>query len=509
LTYCTNSLEQLCQEKSLAESEAFSRSGYTGHHQRLLDHFQVVGRDLNLAVFFGDISGDLDGVVHVRDQLGVVIRGETASDPVHLAVCRQEGHRFAALRAIDRALVHLSGLLVIAFLTHFFQGASFVNDLAFHRHRLRPGRRGQHGDECRGRDGSKELSHWKSSGTNYTPRTMRQIVISRYGAPDVLVAHEGPSRPPAAGEVRIAVRAAGVNFADVLARVGLYPDAPKLPLVVGYEVAGTVDAVGAGVTRLAVGDRVVALTRFGGYATEVVVQEAFVFPFPADLSDAEAAALPVNYLTALIALYRMANVVAEETVLIHGAGGGVGIAAIQLARLRRATVIGTASASKHAALRSFGVEHLVDYRTTDVAREVRRITGHRGVDVVLDPVGGRSFTTSYGLLAPLGRLVMFGVSSISRGERRNWLHAARAMMQMPRFKPLSLINHNRGIFGLNLAHLWDERGQLAAAMQFLLEEVGANRLAPVIAKTFPLERASDAHRYMQGRGNIGKIVLTV
>ena len=338
---------------------------------------------------------------------------------------------------------------------------------------------------------------------------MRQIVFSRYGAPEVLVPQEVPTPAPAAGEVRIAVRAAGVNFADVLARVGLYPDAPRLPLVVGYEVSGTIDVVGPGVTRFAAGDRVVALTRFGGYASDVIADQAYVFPFHADLSDAEAAALPVNYLTGLIALYRMANVGAGETVLIHGAGGGVGIAAIQLARSRGATVIGTASSSKHAALHSFGVEHLVDYRTSDVAREVRRITNNRGVDVVLDPIGGASFTTSYRLLAPLGRLVMFGVSAISRGERRNWLHAARAILQMPRFKPLSLINHNRGIFGLNLLHLWDERSQLAAAMQFLLEEVGARRLSPVIAKTFPLERASDAHRYMQRRGNVGKIVLTV
>jgi len=338
---------------------------------------------------------------------------------------------------------------------------------------------------------------------------MRQILISRYGAPEVMVPQDAPSPAPAAGEVRIAVRAAGVNFADVLARVGLYPDAPKPPLVVGYEVAGTVDAIGAHVTRFAVGDRVLALTRFGGYASEAVVQQAYVFPFHGDLSDAEAAALPVNYLTALLALYKMANVAAGETVLIHGAGGGVGIAAIQLARLRRATIIGTASASKHHALRSLGVDHLIDYRTTNVEQEVRRICGDRGVDVVLDSLGGRSFATSYRMLAPLGRLVMFGVSSISRGERRNWLHAARAMLQMPRFKPLSLINHNRAVFGLNLAHLWDERGQLAAAMQFLLEEVGTKRLMPVIARTFPLERAGDAHRFMQGRGNIGKIVLTV
>jgi NADPH:quinone reductase-like Zn-dependent oxidoreductase len=338
---------------------------------------------------------------------------------------------------------------------------------------------------------------------------MRQIIFSRYGPPEVLAAREVAAPSPSDGEIRIAVHAAGVNFADVLARVGLYPDAPKPPLVVGYEVAGVVDVVGPGVTRVIPGERVVALTRFGGYATGVVVPEAFVFPLPSILSDTEGAALPVNYLTALIALYRMANLSAGETVLIHGAGGGVGIAAVQLARLRRAVIIGTASAAKHPALQTFGVDHLIDYRTADVTQEVRRITGSRGVDVVLDPLGGKSFNTSYRLLAPLGRMVMYGVSSISRGERRNWWHAARAVMQMSSFKPLSLINRNRGIFGLNLLHLWNEREQLATAMQFLLAEVSANRLRPVVAKTFPLERAADAHRYMQERANVGKIVLTV
>jgi NADPH:quinone reductase-like Zn-dependent oxidoreductase len=338
---------------------------------------------------------------------------------------------------------------------------------------------------------------------------MRQIAINRYGAPDVLTVREVPTPAPGAGEVRIAVRAAGVNFADILARIGLYPDAPKPPLVVGYEVAGIVEALGPGVSRVLEGDRVVALTRFGGYSTHVVVPAAFVFHLPEGLSDAEGAALPVNYLTALIALYRLANVAAGETVLIHGAGGGVGVAATQLARLRRATIIGTASASKHDALRAFGVDHAIDYRTSDVGRDVRRLTNDRGVDVVLDPLGGKSFDTSYRLLAPLGRLIMYGVSSVAQGERRSWWRAARAIMQMRAFKPMSLMNHNRGVFGLNLAHLWEERGHLAAAMQILLQEAAAGRLQPVVAKTFPLERAPDAHRYMQARSNIGKVVLTM
>jgi NADPH:quinone reductase-like Zn-dependent oxidoreductase len=336
---------------------------------------------------------------------------------------------------------------------------------------------------------------------------MRQVVIRRYGAPDVLELREAPNPAPGEGEIRIAVAAAGVNFADVMARLGLYPDAPKLPLVVGYEVTGIVDAVGRGVTRVREGDRVIALTRFGGYATSVVVPAAFAFAAGAALSDAEAAALPVNYLTALVALYRIANVTAGETVLIHGAGGGVGIAAIQLARLRRAVLIGTASIAKHDALRTFGVDHVIDRRAGDLTAQVRRITNNRGVDVILDPIGGKSFKTSYRLLAPLGRLVLYGVSAIAPGERRSWWRAARAVVQMPTFKPISLMSHNRGVFGLNVAHLWNERRQLESGMQLLLLELEAGRLQPIVSRTFPLERAADAHRFVQSRANVGKVVL--
>lgn len=338
---------------------------------------------------------------------------------------------------------------------------------------------------------------------------MRQAVFIRHGSPDVFHIREAPDPSPGPGEVRIRVRAAGINFADVLARLGLYPDAPKPPLVVGYEVAGQVDAVGSDVIGFAEGDRVVALTRFGGYSDLVVVPSPQAFHFPADLSDAEAAAIPVTYLTAALALYRMAALAPGETALIHNAGGGVGIAATQLARLRRATVIGTASAFKHAALRSFGVEHLIDYTSANVPEEVRKITRGRGVDVILDPIGGSSFTASYRMLAPLGRLVIFGLSAAATGERRNLWKAFRAWKSTSRFDPLSLINRNRGVFGLNVGHLWEERAQLAPLMDMLLAELRAGRLRPVVAKTFPLERVADAHRFIQGRQNVGKVVLTV
>jgi NADPH:quinone reductase-like Zn-dependent oxidoreductase len=252
---------------------------------------------------------------------------------------------------------------------------------------------------------------------------------------------------------------------------------------------------------------VVALTRFGGYADVVTVPVGQVWRFPDRLSDAEAAAVPVTYLTAALALYKMAAVSAGETVLIHNAGGGVGIAATQLARLRRATVVGTASAAKHDALRSFGVDHTIDYRHANVEHEVKRITRGRGADVILDPIGGGSFGASYRMLAPLGRLVMLGLSSMS-GERRSAWRVFRQWWAMKPFDALSLINRNRGVFGLHLGHLWDERAKLQPLMDMLMTELAAGRLVPIVARTFPLDQAGDAHRFIQSRANIGKVILT-
>ncbi len=304
------------------------------------------------------------------------------------------------------------------------------------------------------------------------------------------------------------MKAAGVNFADVLARVGLYSDAPAPPLVVGYEVSGYVDAIGPGPTRHELGRHVLALTRFGGYADHVIVPADLVWVVPPNLSHNEAAAIPVDYLTAVVALYRMANLEANETVLVHGAGGGAGIAALQLSRLRRSTVVGTASSFKHSALRSLGIDHVIDYRSADVEGEVARITGGWGVDVVLDPIGGDHLARSYRMLAPLGRLVAYGAQDILDGLHRNDERVRSSLSQMPRFDPLDLMSSNKGVFGLNLGHLWKERRYLASAMEALLTDFAGGRLKPVIAKTFPLACAADAHTFLQDRANIGKVVLT-
>jgi NADPH:quinone reductase-like Zn-dependent oxidoreductase len=336
---------------------------------------------------------------------------------------------------------------------------------------------------------------------------MRQVWIPRIGPPEVLTVREAPDPQPGPGQVRVAVRASGVNFADVMARLGLYPDAPKLPAVVGYEVAGTVDAMGPGVTAPGLGARVVAMVRFGGYSDRVVTPAGQCLPFPESLSFEKAAAIPVNTLTAWVMLVHRGAVGAGEWVLIHAGAGGVGLSALQICKWRGARVIATASPSKHQRLLAMGAEHCIDYTRLDFEEEVKRITGGRGVDLVLDSVAGRSFAKSYRCLAPLGRMFMFGVSSLAPGKKRNLFAAVRGLLSMPTFKPVPLMNDNRGVFGINMGHLWQEAELLQGMLQKILSLVGDGTFDPVVDRTFPFSEAAQAHHYLQGRKNFGKVVL--
>jgi NADPH:quinone reductase-like Zn-dependent oxidoreductase len=226
---------------------------------------------------------------------------------------------------------------------------------------------------------------------------MRAVVITRHGPPEVLQVQERPDPEPGPSEVLIDVRAAGINFADIMARLGLYPDAPKPPCVIGYEVAGTVAGGGAGAgPDLAVGQRVIAPVRFNGYAERAVAQADDVVPLPDEIDFTAGAAIPVNYSTAWEALIRQGNLQAGERVLIHAAAGGVGIAATQIAKRVGAEVWGTASAGKHDAIRQQGVDHPVDYTQARWERGVPRI------DLVMDAIGGPSFRRSYELLGAGG-----------------------------------------------------------------------------------------------------------
>ncbi|HEX6751164.1 MAG TPA: medium chain dehydrogenase/reductase family protein [Longimicrobium sp.] len=337
---------------------------------------------------------------------------------------------------------------------------------------------------------------------------MRQVWITKRGGPEVLQVREAPDPEPKPGEIRIRVAAAGINFADILARMGLYPDAPPLPAVVGYEVAGTVDAVGEGVTGFEIGDRVGSMTRFGGYSDIACVPALQAIRLPDGLSFEEAAAIPVNYLTAWLMLVTLGNVRAGDRVLVHAVAGGVGQAALQICRWKGAEVIGTASASKHARLKELGVAHCIDYRTQDFLAETKRITGGRGVDIALDAVGGDSFRKSYRALAPLGRLYIFGASALATGKRRSLVSAARGLLAMPAFRPIPLMNANRGVHGVNLGHLWNQAARLREMLGEIVALVADGTFRPVVDRSFPFDRAGEAHEWMQDRKNFGKVLLT-
>jgi synaptic vesicle membrane protein VAT-1 len=336
---------------------------------------------------------------------------------------------------------------------------------------------------------------------------MRAVFIERAGGVDRLRLRDAPEPVPQAGEVAIAVKAAGVNFADILARQGIYPDAPPTPCVVGYEVAGTVKAVGAGVDPAWLGKDVLALTDFGGYAEVACVGAGYVWEKPAGLTFEHAAALPLNYITAWALLIAMGGLDRGDTVLIHNAGGGVGLAALDIARWRGAVTIGTSSARKHDFLRSRGCDHCLDYAAADWPAQVLRLTHGRGVELAIDPIGGASFRKSYSVLRKTGRLGMFGISAAAVGGLRAKLALVKLVLGMPFFHPARLIPGNRGVFGVNIHNMYEESGKFGAWMQQVLRGVADGWVRPHVDRVFPFANAAAAHAHIEARGNIGKVLL--
>ncbi len=336
---------------------------------------------------------------------------------------------------------------------------------------------------------------------------MRAIVTTANGDVRVMKVQELPDPAPAKGEVLIRTKAAGLNFADILARQGLYPDGPPKPCVMGYEVSGVIESVGEGVDQSLVGEAVVGMTRFKGQAELVAVSEMQVFEKPANLSFEEAAAIPVNYLTAWALLVTMGGLQKGEAVLIHNAGGGVGLAALDIAKHIGAQTFGTASPSKHAFLTQRGLDHAIDYRNQDWLPALMDLTKGRGVELIIDPLGGESWKKSYKALRSTGRMGVFGMSVASASGIRGKLRALKAVAQMPRFNPLGLMNRNKGVFGLNLGHMWGEGEKVAGWTQEIMRGVAAGWIRPHVDRSFPFDQIADAHRYMEERKNTGKIIL--
>lgn len=336
---------------------------------------------------------------------------------------------------------------------------------------------------------------------------MRQIVMTKTGGVEVLKIYEAKEPRPGKGEVQIGVKAAGINFADIMARKGIYPDAPKKPCVVGYEVSGLIESVGEGVDTSLVGKAVIAPMRFGGYAEKVVTPVSYAKVKPELLSFEQAAAIPVNYLTAYQLLIVMGGLKKGDHLLIHNAGSGVGLAALDIAKHIGAVTYGTASGRKHEFLRERGLQHAIDYRTQDWLREIQKITEQRGLDLIIDPIGGKNTQQSYRALARTGRLGLFGLSTATETKFSTKLNLVRTVLKMPRFHPVRLMNANKGIFGVNIGHMWGVEEKMQPWLQDIINGVEEGWVRPHVDRVFPFEKVAEAHSHIEERRNTGKVVL--
>ncbi len=337
------------------------------------------------------------------------------------------------------------------------------------------------------------------------------IEISKFGPPEVLKIRKQSIAPPAPDEMIIRVRAIGLNFADIFERLGLYAAAPKAPFVPGFEVAGTVEEVGSSVEQFERGQRVLAVTRFGGYQTLLKTQQSLVRALPDDFTFEEGAGFATTYLTAYHGLLNLAHLQHQESVLIHAAAGGVGTAAVQIAQVFDAEIFATCgSQEKTNFLKEMGIEHTIDYRKTDFEKEVRSRSDTGGIDIIMDSVGGETFRKGYRLLNPMGRLIVFGLGDLMpSGRKPNWPKLAYKYLTLPRFGPAKLIGDNKTVAGFNLAYMFKFKSTFSDSMDQLMAWVRDGRLRTVVGRTFPFEQAAQAQTYLQSRQSIGKVVLTV
>jgi NADPH:quinone reductase-like Zn-dependent oxidoreductase len=333
---------------------------------------------------------------------------------------------------------------------------------------------------------------------------VRVVVLRKHGPPERLQVEQRPDPPtPGPGEVTVAIAATGIAFSEVMARIGVYPPAPKPPCVLGTDIAGTVLTVGEGVDTLAVGDRVFGVTHYGGYAERANTLADNLRVLPPRLTYEQGAAIAVNYATAWLALVSYGGLPYRPgaRVLVHAAAGGVGIAATQIAKRYGAEVWGTASPAKHEAIRAIGVDHPVDYREDGWERALPKF------DVILDPLGGRSWRTSYRLLRPGGRSINYGASSFAPDARRSPIAFLRGLAGMRKINPLKQMWDSKAIVGVMIPTLWDELGSYGQLLEPLLDLIEDGTITPVIDTSFGLDQAADAHRRLVDRKNIGKVVL--
>ncbi|HZJ19336.1 MAG TPA: zinc-binding dehydrogenase [Pricia sp.] len=337
---------------------------------------------------------------------------------------------------------------------------------------------------------------------------MKASYLVKYGsAVTAFEIREAIKPVPQPNQVLIRVEAFGLNFADVMARLGLYKATPPLPAILGYDVVGKVEAVGNKVTHLKIGERVTALTRFGGYAEYAVAEKEVVFPVPNAFSAGVAVALATQYSTAYFLSHNMANLQQNDKVLVHAAAGGVGTALVQMALYKKCIVFGTCGAAeKIEYLKTNGVQHPINYRNTDFEEVVRKIIGKQGLDAVFDPVGGKSVKKDYRLLGAGGRVFSFGVSSMNR--TKSIFGKLRVLWQFGLYHPVQFLSNSKGMVGVNMLKIAEENpGKIAAVMQSVIKMTEEGILKPHVGGEYNVTEIDKAHEFLESRKSMGKIVI--
>jgi NADPH2:quinone reductase len=332
------------------------------------------------------------------------------------------------------------------------------------------------------------------------------VLIKKSAAINAFEIREVPKPQPAKDEVLIKVSAFGLNFADVMARKGMYKEAPPLPCVLGYDVAGTVETVGSDVQNIKPGERVTALTRFGGYAEYAITKSTAVAAIPHNMDDATATALTTQYITAYYAAAEAVNLFKGDKVLIQSGAGGVGTALIQFAKHKGCEIFSTAgSDEKIKYLSSLGVHHPINYNKENFEEKIKTLTGGKGVDVIFDAVGGASVKKGFRLLAAGGRIICYGAADMSD---KNIFGKIKAALGFGFYHPVMLMMPSKAIIGINMLSIADEKpAVIQRCLEAVIQLYNEGIFVPTIGKVFPVNEIAAAHEYLEKRKSMGKIVM--
>jgi len=332
------------------------------------------------------------------------------------------------------------------------------------------------------------------------------VLVKNGNASTAFEIREVPKPEPGEGEVLIKVAAFGLNFADVMARIGMYKEAPPLPAILGYDVAGYIETVGTNVSTLKPGDRVVAMTRFGGYAEYAVTKASAVAVIPADINMPAATALATQYCTAYYSAAEVMSLYAGDKVLIQSGAGGVGTALIQYAKYKGCEIFSTAgSDEKLKYLSSLGVQHPVNYTTQDFESIIKKSTAGKGVDAIFDAVGGSSIKKGFKSLAAGGRLVCYGASDMSG---KNIFGKMGAALGFGFYHPLMLMMPSKAIIGVNMLRIADEKpAVIQRCLEAVVQLTKDGVFKPVLGKSFPISEIGAAHEYLEKRKSMGKVAV--